>query len=163
MVDIKIIGDPEIGISEDRLKYVYRIFFNNMIEIEKGNDGYPSCIIFEGNGVLPLMFKPENDEYKNKLKRVVKAICKELDADFAVFVVSAWIAVTKDPDYSKKMRPINDPNRQEALTIMICAADGRSAFLSAAYTHKKNKVIFEKEAKWINSDDSIASMISAWR
>lgn len=168
---MNITGEPSIDIPKDVLSFAIHLFHEGINKIKAGSSPIGSCIVLSRPGgskrielaIIPVVF--EDDDAKNQFRRNLFEFCDEQNAFLAVFVLDLWLARSDDPDYLSKMRPMDDPNRIEALAVIIMEPSGKTNILPAVYRRNGDEIEFEPEICWRDRYDAFSRgfLIPPWR
>lgn len=109
-----------------------------------------------GVGLLLLlvpMIRGERD--KDEATMLAKAVAISGKAVACVSAFEAWVTVGAEVDANKRplRMPSEDPNRQEAIVLMIEESSGRQAIERTVFRHDQGQIVFDNTERAPDRDD----------
>lgn len=111
----------------------------------KGDDR--TTMIFMFASFEPESKRPLMKAVAHKLK--TENPLKEVKVDEVALVTEAWVSVatknTANSTWLSNVIPSQDPQRKEAIIVMVQRKDGSSELMTQFFAHKGDKIVFEKD------------------
>jgi len=158
---INVLGEPWFEFDDNLLDQLFFLLQKSMENMISGLQDNPFAAMVKGNRVYVMEFAPSDQNHKEELKRFLYQSCQHMQADFLVIQVDMWMA-KQNPNDTNRPQPSNDPNRQEALSMIILRKDGEQCILPCFYERIDGKVVFKDTAQWYDKNFIQMPFLPAW-
>lgn len=170
---LKIENEPPSFIDTKYIDLIISILNQAVKDLSKDNKIMQYCALLKENSkieIVPMIFR--NDYEKSMISQILQHICIEKKPDLVIAVFDIWMSVKTDlkgrtaTEYHNSedyVRPVDDPNRKEALTVSVIFPDGTMGGLMAIYERENGKPVFDT-AKWTDKNTlGQSGLIKPWR
>lgn len=167
---LKINGKPAVIKDKDIIDFAIFTLSFCMQQIIDTGESLPMFNVCDGDRMHCYSAAWKDAAEKEHFFRMIKSECEKMNAHYVIGVVDTWVSsrlVEKEEvknlnQFRPDIPPSKDPDRTEALILMICVPNGDIDAICAPYNRKtKGETIF-KNLYWMTSGKMAFNLLKPW-
>lgn len=169
---MKIKGMPTYTKDSNLIECSTKILDFSIDTLRQTGEIIPIVYLFTENKQHVYTYPFKNDNEKRSFAKFIQQECLKHSAHWFWAVLDSWMTKKTQSDgtdpqkflnSSEYIQPSKDPDRTEALLLMIIYPDGKSDTICAAYDRDKNRnIVFNDSAYWFDTKKSFSGLFLPW-